>query len=128
MYFLMTSSVTLNCCCWRTAAARCRRRRARRGTPTTRRPRGPAGDGPIAAWARVSAAGSKRCPVSAVRSQRTRDGWQLDSTAAKHHDAMMRTTVTLEPDLAVKIKALAHRRGLSFKQTLNELIRRGLSA
>ncbi|HEY6175529.1 MAG TPA: CopG family transcriptional regulator [Kofleriaceae bacterium] len=40
----------------------------------------------------------------------------------------MRTTVTLEPDLAKRVKALAHRQGLSFKQTLNELIRRGLSA
>jgi hypothetical protein len=40
----------------------------------------------------------------------------------------MRTTVTLEPDLAKKVKALAHRRGLSFKQTLNDLIRRGLSS
>ena len=40
----------------------------------------------------------------------------------------MRTTVTLEPDLAKKIKALAHRRKLSFKQTLNDLIRRGLTS
>jgi len=35
--------------------------------------------------------------------------------------------VTLEPDLAKKLKALAHRRGLSFKQALNEVIRRGLA-
>jgi predicted transcriptional regulator len=41
---------------------------------------------------------------------------------------MMRTTVTLEPDLAKKVKALAHRRGLSFKQALNEALRRGLTA
>jgi len=40
----------------------------------------------------------------------------------------MRTTVTLEPDLAKKVKALAHRRGLSFKQALNEVIRHGLSS
>lgn len=40
----------------------------------------------------------------------------------------MRTTVTLEPDLAKKVKALAHRRGLSFKQALNEVIRRGLTS
>jgi len=39
----------------------------------------------------------------------------------------MRTTVTLEPDLAKKVKLLAHRRGLSFKQALNEVIRRGLA-
>jgi hypothetical protein len=40
----------------------------------------------------------------------------------------MRTTVTLEADLAKKVKALAHRRGVPFKQALNDLIRRGLNA
>ena len=40
----------------------------------------------------------------------------------------MRTTLTLEPDLAKKLKDLAHRRGESFKQTLNEVVRRGLAA
>jgi hypothetical protein len=40
----------------------------------------------------------------------------------------MRTTVTLEPDLAKKVKALAHRRGVSFKQALNEVLRRGLTS
>lgn len=40
----------------------------------------------------------------------------------------MRTTVTLEPDVAAKVKALAHRRRASFKETLNDLLRRGLAA
>ena len=40
----------------------------------------------------------------------------------------MRTTVTLEPDLVNKVKDLAHRRGLSFKQALNDVLRRGLAA
>lgn len=40
----------------------------------------------------------------------------------------MRTTVTLEPDLAKKIRVLAHRRKLSFKRVLNEVIRRGLTS
>ena len=40
----------------------------------------------------------------------------------------MRTTLTLEPDLAKKLRDLAHRRGQSFKQTLNEVVRRGLAA
>lgn len=40
----------------------------------------------------------------------------------------MRTTVTLDPDVAVKLKALARRRRASFKETLNDVIRRGLSA
>lgn len=39
----------------------------------------------------------------------------------------MRTTLTLEPDLAKKLKDLAHRRGQSFKQALNDVIRRGLA-
>ncbi len=40
----------------------------------------------------------------------------------------MRTTVTLEPDLAERLKELAHRRRTSFKKILNEAIRRGLAA
>lgn len=40
----------------------------------------------------------------------------------------MRTTVTLDPDVATKLKELAHRRRASFKETLNDVIRRGLSS
>ena len=47
---------------------------------------------------------------------------------AKHQAAFMRTTLTLDADLAKKLKDLAHRRGQSFKQTLNEVVRRGLGA
>lgn len=64
-------------------------------------------------------------PGSNVRTGHQR---QLDDTILWHHDASMRTTVTLEPDLAKKVKALAHRRKLSFKQALNEVIRRGLTS
>jgi mRNA-degrading endonuclease RelE of RelBE toxin-antitoxin system len=39
----------------------------------------------------------------------------------------MRTTVTLEPDIANKIKELSHRRRASFKATLNDVLRRGLA-
>lgn len=39
----------------------------------------------------------------------------------------MRTTLTLDPDLAKKLKDLAHRQGQSFKQTLNDVVRRGLA-
>lgn len=38
----------------------------------------------------------------------------------------MRTTVTLDSDVAAKLKALARRRGLSFKQALNQAVREGL--
>lgn len=40
----------------------------------------------------------------------------------------MRTTVTLETGLAEKLKDYAHRRRLSFKQALNEVLRCGLQA
>ena len=40
----------------------------------------------------------------------------------------MRTTVTLDADLAAKLKAAAHQRGISFKQALNQALRAGLSA
>jgi hypothetical protein len=40
----------------------------------------------------------------------------------------MRTTVTLDPDLAAKLRALARERGVSFKEALNSTLRRGLSS
>lgn len=40
----------------------------------------------------------------------------------------MRTTVTLEDDVAARLKKLANRRGLSFKAILDEVLRRGLAA
>jgi hypothetical protein len=39
----------------------------------------------------------------------------------------MRTTVTLEPEIASRLKELAHRRRSSFKATLNDVLRRGLA-
>jgi hypothetical protein len=39
----------------------------------------------------------------------------------------MRTTVTLDPDVAAKLKQLARERGVSFKEALNGSIRQGLS-
>ena len=40
----------------------------------------------------------------------------------------MRTTVTLDPDLAAKLRALAHERGVSFTEILNATLRRGLTS
>lgn len=40
----------------------------------------------------------------------------------------MRTTVTLDPDVAEQLKALARRRNVSFKVALNSAIRAGLAA
>ena len=39
----------------------------------------------------------------------------------------MRTTLTLDPDVADRLRALARERGLPFKQVVNSVLRRGLS-
>lgn len=38
----------------------------------------------------------------------------------------MRTTLTLDPDVADRLRALARERGLPFKQVVDEVLRRGL--
>jgi hypothetical protein len=38
---------------------------------------------------------------------------------------MTRTTITLEDDVAAKVRAEMRRTGRSFKQTVNDLLRRG---
>ena len=38
----------------------------------------------------------------------------------------MRTTLTLDDDIAKKLKELAHRRGASIKEIVNQTLRRGL--
>ena len=38
----------------------------------------------------------------------------------------MRTTVTLDADVAAKLRAVARQRGISFKQALNQAVRAGL--
>ncbi|MGH2468036.1 MAG: antitoxin [Candidatus Limnocylindrales bacterium] len=38
----------------------------------------------------------------------------------------MRTTVTLEPDVEVRVKRLMTQRGLTFKAAINEVLRAGL--
>jgi len=40
----------------------------------------------------------------------------------------MRTTVTLDPDVAAELKELARQRGVSFKEVLNSTVRVGLAA
>jgi hypothetical protein len=40
----------------------------------------------------------------------------------------MRTTLTLEDDVAVRLKRLARRRALRFKHAVNEALRAGLDA
>ncbi len=45
----------------------------------------------------------------------------------RHYDDRMRTTLTLEPDLAERLKELAHQRRTSFKEVVNHAIRIGLT-
>jgi hypothetical protein len=40
----------------------------------------------------------------------------------------MRTTVTLDPDVAAKLKEETRARGISFKEALNSSVRRGLES
>ncbi len=40
----------------------------------------------------------------------------------------MRTTVTLDPDVAAKLQQAARERGVSFKAALNDAVRSGLTA
>lgn len=40
----------------------------------------------------------------------------------------MRTTITLEVDVAARLRELAHRSGISFKQAVNDTVREGLSS
>jgi Ribbon-helix-helix protein, copG family len=40
----------------------------------------------------------------------------------------MRTTVTLDPDVAARLKETARERGVSFKEALNAAVRAGLAA
>jgi plasmid stability protein len=44
----------------------------------------------------------------------------------QHHD--VRTTLTLDDDVAAKLRAEARRSGRSFKETVNEALRRSLTA
>jgi hypothetical protein len=39
----------------------------------------------------------------------------------------VRTTVTLDPDVAAKVRALARKRGISFTEALNSTLQRGLA-
>jgi len=41
---------------------------------------------------------------------------------------MMRTTIALDDDLVDKLKDIAQRRRVSFRQVVNDAVRRGLSA
>lgn len=50
----------------------------------------------------------------------------VDRHTTRHHDAFMRTTLTLDPDVAQLLEEERHRRHTTFKQVVNDALRRGL--
>ena len=40
----------------------------------------------------------------------------------------MRTTVTIDPELQTRVRELARERGVSFREALNDVLRRGLGS
>jgi hypothetical protein len=52
----------------------------------------------------------------------------LDSKCQAHHDAWMRTTVTLDEDVERMLRDAMHGSRRSFKETLNAAVRAGLRA
>lgn len=53
---------------------------------------------------------------------------EIDSDGRRHHDACMRTTLTLDPDVATRAKAEAADHQIAFKTLVNEALRLGLEA
>lgn len=51
----------------------------------------------------------------------------LDGRSERHHDASMRTTLTLDPDVVQLLKDAEARQRTSFKEVVNDAIRRGLA-
>ena len=50
----------------------------------------------------------------------------LDINGMRHHDASMRTTLTLDADVAERLASEVRRTGRSLKSVVNEAIRMGL--
>ncbi len=44
------------------------------------------------------------------------------------HDVIMRTTLTLEPDVAQRVRRKMNQEGLSLKRVINDALRAGLAA
>jgi hypothetical protein len=52
----------------------------------------------------------------------------LDDGKNGHHDVCMRTTLTIDDDVARELRELMHARRSTFKDTVNHVLRRGLRA
>ena len=51
----------------------------------------------------------------------------LDASKIRHHDVCMRTTLTLDPDVARLLAEEAHRRRSPMKKIVNDALRKGLT-
>jgi hypothetical protein len=51
----------------------------------------------------------------------------VDRLLAEHHDASVRTTLTLDPDVARLLDEEVHRQRRPLKQVVNDALRRGLA-
>lgn len=58
---------------------------------------------------------------------RRRVGLHLDIITRTHHDVPMRTTLTLDEDVADFLKAQSRLQDKPFKQVVNEVLRRGMA-
>ncbi len=55
-----------------------------------------------------------------------RKSYNFDTGLASQHDVLMRTTVTIDDDLADSLKEQARQQNVPFKQVVNDVLRRGL--
>jgi hypothetical protein len=62
-----------------------------------------------------------------VDDSRDRTGAHLDISTTTHHDVYMRTTLTLDDDIADSLRELARLLDKPFKQVVNEVLLRGMS-
>lgn len=50
----------------------------------------------------------------------------LDEPSFRHHDAVVRTTLTIDDDLVARLKEEMHRRRVTFREVVNSALRVGL--
>jgi hypothetical protein len=76
-------------------------------------------------------AAAKKLPVKVLPAtislvSRLTSDHPLTPAPCRHHDACMRTTLTLDPDVAAKAKEGAAKLGKPFKEVINAALRLGL--
>ena len=74
----------------------------------------------------ADATGADAAETHGMPNARTARSRHLDSNEWKHHDAYMRTTLTLDPDVAQRLASETRRTGKSLKALVNDAIRLGL--